>query len=393
MNLYQKIFLSVLKKIQIGKIIIQDNNEVYSYGKSTNVDDTVTIKINNKICYKKIACRGTLGAAESYMDGDWDTENLQKLIEIIIQNENVFLGVDNFIAKTINTSRNALALLQPNKQNRAKANILAHYDLGNEFFQLFLDPTMMYSCSIYEPENLDLEEASKHKLNTICKQLKLNSNDHVLEIGTGWGGFAVFAAQNYGCKVTTTTISDKQYEFVKNKIEALGLQNQIELINKDYRNLTGEYDKLVSIEMIEAVGHRYFDVFFKKCNDLLKPDGLLFLQAIVINDQRYLDTKDSVDFIKKYIFPGGCLPSIQRMGESIMKKTNMQLMHLNDIGKHYVKTLNHWLDKFNMYKDEIKEQGFDDRFIRMWQYYFCYCAAGFNTSYISDVHVLWRKRK
>jgi len=250
----------------------------------------------------------------------------------------------------------------------------------------------MYSCALYEPSDICLDEAAKKKIDKICDKLELKAGDHVLEIGSGWGGFALYAAMKYGCKITTTTVSEKQYAFVKEKIKQLGLENQIELLNLDYRNLSGQYDKVVSIEMIEAVGHKFFELFFYKCNHLLKPGGLFFLQAIVINDQAYEAAKNEIDFIKKYIFPGGCLPSVCSISKSIASQTKMQLISLEDIGTHYVSTLNDWQHKLLTNEEAILAQGFAENFIRMWQFYFCYSAAGFESNYISNIHALWRKR-
>lgn len=392
--IFKKIFFKLLKNIAHGAIKVNDKNDSYVFGNQKDKNNsTVSITINNPKAYKAIIMEGSVGAGASYIDGDWDTDDLQKLIELIIKNDSLFKNIESPISRLFSFIRTISYKLKINSIPRAKENILAHYDLGNDFFKLILDSSMMYSCALYKPSDISLEEASKKKIQAICAALQLKATDHLLEIGTGWGALACFAAQEYGCKVTTTTISEKQYLYVKDKITKLGLNNKIELLKSDYRTLTGQYDKIVSIEMIEAVGYKYFDTYFKQCYELLKPEGLFFLQAIVINDQAYESAKDEVDFIKKYIFPGGCLPSVFSINKSIASQTNLQLLSFEDIGHHYVTTLNDWHKKMLENKQAILAQGFTESFIRTWEFYFCYCAAGFQTNYISDIHALWRKRR
>ena len=391
--LSKKIILDILKKIQKGTIQVNDGDERYVFGDINEVNgQNATINIIHPRAYKKILLEGSLGAGKSYIDGDWNTDDLQTLIKLFIKNDALFNDIESSLARFLSCMRTISYKLNRNTIRRAKDNILTHYDLGNSFFRLILDPSMMYSCALYEPSGISLEEAAKKKIQRICDKLELKAGDHVLEIGTGWGGFALYAAQVYGCKITTTTISDKQYAFVKEKIKNLGLENQIELLSLDYRKLSGQYDKLVSIEMIESVGHKYFDAFFHKCNQLVKPEGLFFIQAIVINDQAYEAAKNEVDFIKKYIFPGGCLPSVFSISKSIATQTKMQLISLDDIGNHYAATLNDCHNKLLANKTALLSQDFTDNFIRMWQFYFCYSAAGFESNYISNIHALWRKR-
>ncbi|WP_454784673.1 class I SAM-dependent methyltransferase [Legionella sp. WA2024007413] len=393
-RLSKKVFFKLLNSISYGAIKVNDANGSYVFGNQKEKEDSIaTITINHPKAYKSILMGGSVGAGASYIDGVWDADNLQKLIAIIIKNDSLFNNIESPIARLFSFIRTISYKLKINSIRRAKENILAHYDLGNDFFKLILDPSMMYSCALYQPSGISLEEASQKKIQAICNKLQLKPSDHILEIGTGWGGFACFAAKEYGCKVTTTTISEKQYLYVKEKISQLGLDHQIELLKEDYRKLSGQYDKVVSIEMIEAVGHKYFNTFFRQCNRLLKPEGLFFLQAIVINDQAYEAAKDEVDFIKKYIFPGGCLPSVLSINKSIASQTTMQLLSFEDIGHHYVSTLNDWHKKLLANKQEILAQGFTESFIRTWEFYFCYCAAGFQSNYISDIHALWRKRR
>lgn len=387
----QKIIFKLLKKLNKGKIIIEYKNQHYYFGHDSVGDNTATIKVHHPKFYRSVLFDGSIGAAKSYMKGDWEVDNLNKVIQILLLNQEIFRKIESPIAKFYGLIRYFSQKISPNKIKKSKNNILAHYDLGNEFFKLFLDSSMMYSCALYQPENISQENASNAKLAEICEKLKLRESDRIIEIGTGWGGFAIYAAKNFGCHVTTTTISDKQYAYVKNEITRLNLSDKITLLNKDYRLLEGSYDKLVSIEMIEAVGYEYFDTFFKKCNQLLKPGGLFFLQAITINDQSYERAKREIDFIKKYIFPGGCLPSVSAISSSIAKSTEMQLTYFLDIGMHYVKTLMDWDQKFKNNHDNLRAQGFTDSFMKMWHFYFSYCAAGFKTHYISVVHIVWRK--
>lgn len=390
--LSKKVILNVLKNIQQGSIQVQEGDKRYQFGAAQGADKNLaTIHINHPRAYQKMLLNGSVGAGKSYIDGDWDTDDLQTLIGLFIKNEALFQNIESPLARCFSLIRGMIYRLNLNTIQRAKDNILAHYDLGNDFFQLILDPSMMYSCALYEPADLSLDEAAKKKIDRICQRLALKPGDKVLEIGTGWGGFAIHAATQYGCQITTTTVSDKQYAFVKQKIKQLGLENQIELLNLDYRQLSGQYDKVVSIEMIEAVGHKYFDVFFKQCYQLLKPGGLFFLQAIVINDKAYEAAKNEVDFIKKYIFPGGCLPSVFSISKSIATQTNMQWIAFEDIGQHYVTTLNDWHERLLENQQAIFDQGFSESFIRMWIFYFCYCAAAFQSRYISNIHALWRK--
>mgnify|MGYP006211607939 FL=1 len=281
-------------------------------------------------------------------------------------------------------------LKQNNKKNSLE-NIAKHYDLSNDFFSLFLDPTMMYSSAIYSDKNKNLDSASLNKLEIICQKLKLKKTDHIIEIGSGWGGFAIYAATNYGCKITTTTISKQQYMYTKNKISKLNLNHKIKVIFKDYRDLNGAFDKLVSIEMIEAVGHKYYDEYFSKVNSLLKDDGMALIQAITIRDQKYHAALNSVDFIQKYIFPGSCIPSLSVIQGSVSKNSDMIIKDVEDIGDHYAVTLMHWREKFIKNMNHIKKLGFDNKFIRMWLYYFSYCEGWFREKVINDAHILLAK--
>jgi cyclopropane-fatty-acyl-phospholipid synthase len=275
-----------------------------------------------------------------------------------------------------------------NSRKGSKRNILAHYDLGNEMYQAFLDPTMMYSSAIYPHAASTLEEASHNKLETICKKLDLKLTDRVIEIGSGWGGFAIHAARNYGCHVTTTTISDAQYREAKKRIEAAGLADRVTLLQSDYRDLHGSFDKLVSIEMVEAVGRKYLPTFFKKCGDLLADNGTMLLQAITIRDNKYDQYARSVDFIQSHIFPGGHVPSVTKMVNLLTEKTDMVVRSLEDFGPHYARTLRDWRKRFVKAFPSLRELGYDERFRRLWEYYLCYCEGGFQERSISVVHLV-----
>jgi len=289
----------------------------------------------------------------------------------------------------------ALSLLERftrNSISRAKENISAHYDLGNDFFELFLDPTMMYSAALFkDDDSQSLEQASTAKLDQLCRMLELKPEDHLVEIGTGWGGMALHAVKNYGCRVTTTTLSTRQMEYTRKQVDAHGLQDKITVLLKDYRELEGTYDKLVSIEMIEAVGYQYFSDYFAKCSSLLKPHGLMALQAITISGQRYDQARKSIDFIQRYIFPGGCLPSLSVIGEHTAKDTDMNMIGMEDLTKDYALTLKQWRESFTDNLEKVRSLGFDERFIRMWMYYLCYCEGGFRERVIGVYQILSAK--
>ena len=275
-----------------------------------------------------------------------------------------------------------------NTQQGSRKNIAAHYDIGNDLFKIMLDKTMMYSSAIFGDENMSLYDAQMNRLDVICKKLDLQASDQLLEIGTGWGTLSIYAAKNYGCHVTTTTISREQYNLTCERVEKEGLSDRITVLIKDYRHLNGKFDKLVSVEMIEAVGHQYYETYFNKCSELLKPTGMMLLQAITISDQQFEAAKTSVDFIKRYIFPGSCIPSVTAMQQAITNSSDLRLYDLKDIGPHYATTLNHWRKNINANMDEIKKLGYSDEFIKMWDFYLCYCEGGFIERVISDVHML-----
>jgi cyclopropane-fatty-acyl-phospholipid synthase len=334
---------------------------------------------------------GSVGAGEAYFKKIWDTDDLTALVRIMVLNMALLNRLDSglsWVRKPLDLFRH---LRRNNSKKTSKKNILAHYDLGNRLYESFLDPELMYSSAIYPTTDTSLDEASQHKLQIICERLQLRPTDRVIEIGSGWGGFAIYAAKNFGCHVTTTTISDAQYEKARERIENAGLGDRITLLNRDYRDLDGRYDKLVSIEMIEAVGQQYLATFFAKCNHLLKKDGLMLLQAITIADQNFRHYARSVDFIQRYIFPGGCIPSNQKMLELISAKTDMVVRRIEDFGMDYAKTLRDWRHRFNHGFADLTRHGYDDSFRRLWNFYLCYCEGGFLERSISVVHLVATK--
>jgi cyclopropane-fatty-acyl-phospholipid synthase len=371
---------------------VNENGNNYIFGsKNNDFPVSATINVLSNEMYSEIAAKGLNGAAEAFVKGLWSSDDLTRLIRIFVRNREAANQIEGGVAKLATGLFYLQHSLRRNNHKGSLRNISAHYDLGNDLFETFLDNTKMYSCAIFENENSSLEQASINKIERICKKLELSSNDHVLEIGTGWGGFAIFAAKNFGCKVTTTTISQKQYEYTLEKVKTLGLQDKISVLKKDYRDLTGKYNKLVSIEMIEAVGHHYYHDFFRKCNQLLIPDGRMLLQSIIITDYLYEEAKQFSDFIKTYIFPGSCIPSISKLCESSAKATDMRLFHLEDITPHYAKTLNHWRSYFMNNVQKIRDLGFSEEFIRLWNFYFCYCEGGFIERQIGAVQMLFTK--
>ena len=325
------------------------------------------------------------------MSGFWSCDDLTALTRIITRNRDVLDGIETGLARLTIPLRKLFHFLHRNSKHGSRHNIAAHYDLGNDFFALFLDETMTYSCGIFEREDSTLQDASIAKIDRICQKLQLSPNDHMLEIGTGWGTFALHAARQYGCRVTTTTISQEQYEFALQRVHAAGLSDQITVLRQDYRDLKGQYDKLGSIEMIEAVGYAFYDTYFTCCSNLLKPNGIMLLQAIIIADQLYEQAKRSVDFIQRYIFPGSCIPSITTISQSLARATDMRLFHMEDITLHYAETLRHWRERFFANLNRVRALGYSEEFIRMWEFYLCYCEGGFRERVIGDVQMLLTK--
>jgi len=382
--------LSLLKRMVYGRITLVEDGRHHRFGdKSDRFSLQAVISVHHPQFYTRIFLGGSIGAAEAYMEGLWSADDLTTVMRILALNQKAFEDMEKGLARLTAPVYKFYHYVRKNTKMGSRKNILAHYDLGNDFYALFLDETMTYSCGIFEKETSTLEEASAAKYDRICRKLQLTAGDRIVEIGTGWGGFAVHAARKYSVHVTTTTISDEQHQFAQKRIQAAGLEDQITLFNKDYRELDGKYDKLVSIEMIEAVGHHYLKTFFRTCGRLLKDDGMMALQAITIGDQIFDRHKRSVDFIKRYIFPGSCIPSITAISNAVAGATDLRLVHLEDITPHYARTLSEWRRRFFANIEKIRALGFSETFIRMWEYYLCYCEGGFAERYIGDVQMLF----
>ena len=386
-----KIVFTQLNKISIGSLSLQDGKSRYTFGDQKNNKLHAKIFVHDPKFYRFVVFGGSIGSSEAFMSGYWSSPNLTNVIRIFAVNAHLTDELESKFNFLIRPFFRVVHYLNKNSQRNSKRNISAHYDLSNNFFKLFLDETMMYSSAIFKTRNQTLKAASLNKLDIICQKLNLKPTDHVVEIGSGWGGFAIFAAENYGCKVTTTTISQQQFSYTRNLINKKKLGKKITLLFEDYRNLEGKYDKLVSIEMIEAVGHHYYHEYFKKINTLLKPDGIALIQAITIRDQRYSQALQNVDFIQKYIFPGSCIPSVEIIQKNLTRETDMIISDLENINHHYAKTLNLWKKAFNKNQNKIIKLGFDERFIRMWNFYFSYCEGGFAERVINDFHILMSK--
>lgn len=352
-------------------------------------DLEATIEIHNKELIDLIFKNGVLGAAEGYIRGYWSTEHLVEVIQILARNRHVLDKINqNVISQASQLLLKAWYKTRKNSLSGSRKNIAEHYDLSNDFFKLFLDSSMMYSSAVYKHKDMTLEEASDYKKELICQKLQLKPMDHLVEIGSGWGGFAIYAAQHYGCKVTTITISQAQYDEATKRIADAGLSHRVNVQLKDYRLLEGKFDKLVSIEMIEAVGEQYLSTYFNKCRSLLKPNGLGLIQAITIEDARYKKALNTVDYIKRYIFPGSFIPCISVLTQAASEQ-QLRLKHLEDIGLSYAETIHQWRERFLNAKEHVLALGFDENFIRMWDFYLCYCEGGFKEGVISDVHLLF----
>lgn len=347
------------------------------------------VQVHDKKLVELIFKHGVLGAAEGYIRGYWSTDHLVEMVQILARNRDLLDTLNqNIIAQASQFFLKAWYKKRRNSIDGSRKNIADHYDLSNDFFKLFLDPSMMYSSAVFKDAEMTLEQASEYKKELICQKLQLKPMDHLVEIGSGWGGFALYAAQNYGCKVTTITISQAQYDEAVARIQAAGLAHRVEVQLKDYRLLEGKFDKLVSIEMIEAVGEQYLSTYFKQCRNLLKPQGLGLIQAITIEDARYKKALKTVDYIKRYIFPGSFIPCISVLTQTASEQ-KLRLKHLEDIGQSYAQTLHLWRKNFLAAREQVLALGFDEKFIRMWDFYLCYCEGGFKEGVISDVHMLF----
>ena len=387
--LSRKLLRKKLQSLAIGCIAINDEIDSWQTNNSKKID--VTISINDLRFYTDLMMAGSNGVASAYRDGYWSCDNLTLLFQLMVKNINKTDDIESGFATIGNWWLKRRHKARSNTKQGSKKNIHAHYDLGNEMFELFLDPSMTYSSGIYLNENSTLEDASFEKLDRICRKLDLKPEHKLIEIGTGWGSFAIHAAKHYGCHVTTTTISNEQFSLASERIKEQGLEELIDIKLCDYRDLDGQYDKLVSIEMIEAVGDEFLPEYFSTCSRLLKDNGQMVIQGITMPDQRYKQYLKASDFIQQFIFPGSCVPSLTAMINAVTKGSDLRVNHVEDIGLHYAKTLRAWLVNFMANKESIKQHGYDDDFIRLWEYYFCYCEAGFKERYTGVVQIVMNK--
>ncbi|MGH2908308.1 MAG: class I SAM-dependent methyltransferase [Solirubrobacteraceae bacterium] len=380
---------ALLRQIRVGSLVIADETDGrrLTFGAGA---PTATIELHDPGFWKALL-RGSRGLAESYAAGLWDTPDLVAVIRLAARNAIVIDRVRRCTAPLWTPRQRLRATFEPNNRHRNRRDIAAHYDLGNELFSRMLDPTMSYSCALFEREGMSLEQASVAKLERVCDQLDLRSDDQVIEVGTGWGGFALYAASTRGCRVTTTTISAEQHDYAVARVREAGLEDLVKVLRSDYRDLRGRYDKLVSIEMIEAVGWQQIGTFFARCSRLLHPHGAMLLQAITIDDRAYEVEKASRSFIKDYIFPGGCLPSLEVIQRNIARRTDLQTVDLHDLTASYVPTLRRWRERFLEHAGELEPFGYDESFRRLWTLYLSYCEAGFAERRICDVQLLLAK--
>ncbi len=388
----RRAILRLLGMLQEGEIVLQEGTQSGRFrGDSVEEGLSSTLRVSDSRFYRAVLLGGSTGAARAYMNGWWQSGDLTALIRIVARHRHL---MDHMDAGWVRLTKPAQALWSFTRRNTRKGsrrNIHAHYDLSNDFFTLFLDPTMTYSCGIFEKPDSTMEDASIAKIDRACRKLSLGPEDHLLEIGSGWGALAIHAARHYGCRVTTTTISREQFDMARRHVADARLHDRIDVRLEDYRDIRGTYDKLVSIEMIEAVGWKYLDGFFNRCGALLKPEGMMLLQAITMEDQRHETSKRTVDFIKRYIFPGGCVVSVTAMLQSMTRASDLRLFHLEDITQHYVKTLRLWREQFMSHLGAVHELGFPESFARMWEFYLSYCEGAFSERLIGDVQMLLTK--
>jgi cyclopropane-fatty-acyl-phospholipid synthase len=384
----QQLVTNRLALLKNGQLFLDDQCGRCILGSNDTDDMSATVVVRDPDFYWSLAKGGNLGAADSYLNGDWECDDLVSLFRIFCRNIDQ-PEMNGFLKRLSKPILRAGHWFARNTREGSRRNIQAHYDLGNEFFELFLDPSMMYSAAVYETPETTLEEAQIARLDKVCQQLELKPTDHLVEIGTGWGGLAVYAAIHHGCKVTTTTISQNQYDYAVRRVADAGLSDQVTVLMQDYRDLTGTFDKLVSLEMIEAVGPQFHDTYFAKCADLLKRDGRMLLQAIVMPEQRYEQYLKSMDFIQKYIFPGGSLPSVAAMQNSVARTSQLRMLAMEDFADGYARTLREWRRRFHLQRDAVRALGYPERFIRMWDYYLAYCEAAFEERSVGVVHAVW----
>lgn len=386
--LTRRLVLAKLARLRHGHLELTEATRSWRFGCG---GPAKRVAVLDPAFWPAVAFGGSVGTGEAYMDGHWTCDDLTGLVRLLLRNREVLDGMERGLARLSAPLRALLHRSHCNSRAGSRRNIAAHYDLGNDFYRLWLDETMMYSCAIFESPDMSLAEASAAKLERVCRKLNLQPGDHVLEIGTGWGGFALHAARRFGCRVTTTTVSRQQYELARERVAAARLGGRVEVRLTDYRDMEGQYDKLVSIEMVEAVGADHLDTYFHRCGRLLKPEGAMLLQAITIADQRYDAALKEVDFIQKHIFPGGFLPSVTALTAAMTRASDLRMVQLEDIGPHYAETLAHWRRNFLARLDGVRALGHDERFVRMWEFYLCYCEGGFRERDLGTVQMLLAK--
>jgi cyclopropane-fatty-acyl-phospholipid synthase len=390
-GLAKSLLMRGLQGLRGGSLEIIDGERTHGFGEHSN-PLRATIVVHNERFFRRVLLQGEIGAGDSYMDGDWSSPDLVALVQLAVRNLERIERSHGLVSALGRWRNFRFHIGRKNTLRGSKANIAHHYDLGNEFYRLFLDRNLIYSCGVFRQPDDTLEAAQNHKLSLICERLDLAPNDHLLEIGTGWGGFALYASQMYGCRVTTTTISEEQHSYAKNRFARAGKAGErITLLRQDYRELQGQFDKIASIEMFEAVGLAHYDDFFSACDRLLVPGGAMCLQTITMNDRRFYDYVQNCDWIQKRIFPGAELASVPEILFSLARSTTMRMTELEEIGLHYAETLKEWRLRFLDQADNAKQLGFDDRFTRMWEYYLAYCEGAFLEQYIGDVQILLQK--
>ena len=390
-SLSRALLLKALRGVRHGRLELRlPGGEVHSFGDSVS-DPSAIVEVRDERLFSRAIFGGDIGIGEAYVDGLWTSPDLVALIRLAVRNMDVFDAGSHLTATVSRWVERLRHALRRNSIEGSRHNIRYHYDLGTDFYSLFLDPTLTYSCALFERPDATLEEAQIAKCDAICRKLELAPGDRLLEIGTGWGTFAIHAATRYGARVTTATISQAQYDYVRQRLAREGLSGEIELLLEDYRRLSGRYDKAVSIEMFEAVGLPYYDRYFSAVDRLLAPGGAMLLQTITMNEDRFPRYRRQSDFIRRHVFPGGELASVVEIRESLSRATHLEMSDVEEIGPHYVRTLAEWRGRFLANADRVRALGFPEPFLRLWQYYLCYCEGGFAEGYVGDAQLLLRK--
>jgi len=385
-SVWRNAVLGRLERLRSGTLVVEDGAGAVQLGAPAADALSASLTVRDPRFWRRAAVGGSVGAAESYADGDWETDDLTAVIRVLSRNEEALAGMERGLARLRWPADAAFAALRRNTRAGSRRNIADHYDLGNAFFELMLDPTLTYSCAVFDPPGATLEEASRRKLELMCARLDLRPTDHLLEIGSGWGSMALHAASRYGCRVTTTTISRAQWELARARVASAGLEDRVTVLLSDYRDLSGRFDKIVSIEMIEAIGAEQYRTFFRRCAELLAPGGLLALQAITIADRHYERARREVDFIKRHVFPGSNIPSVTALLTAATRSSDLVLRQLEDYGPHYARTLAAWRENLEARRAEV-ERLTDERFRRLWRFYLCYCEGGFLERRVSVVQM------